>query len=211
MVMYQAMMAMGGMPTTAGVAPLPATGLPPSSNPPLPGIGVDKSGVETALPAQDKNNKRAFDAGKAEVGAASPLQATKKAKKEIKETLEEMTEAEKAFDEQFKNWESQFMKWKEQNINHPDKFQRNFHTKYAKDPSTIYEWHKYFSEMECSVNHKSGCPSTSDKVIEQVRQNFVNSPTKLTQNASCELQGDAERGVDQKHNDVTLTRMTWYG
>ncbi|KAG8264715.1 hypothetical protein J6590_004732 [Homalodisca vitripennis] len=49
--------------------------------------------------------------------------------------------------------------------------QRNFRTKYAKDPPsrpTIYEWHSCFVE--------TGRPSTSDEVVEQVRQCFLNSP-----------------------------------
>lgn len=71
--------------------------------------------------------------------------------------------------------------------------QRNFRTKYAKNPPcrpTIYEWHKCFVETGCSVKHKksSGRPSTSDEVVEQVRQSFVNSPTKSTRRASRELQ-----------------------
>ncbi|KAG8268281.1 hypothetical protein J6590_030659 [Homalodisca vitripennis] len=51
--------------------------------------------------------------------------------------------------------------------------QRNFRTKYAKDPPsrpTIYEWHSCFVETGCSVKHKksSGRPSTSDEVVEQI-------------------------------------------
>ncbi|MBS0032832.1 MAG: hypothetical protein KFE23_01955 [Candidatus Baumannia cicadellinicola] len=36
--------------------------------------------------------------------------------------------------------------------------QRNFRTKYAKDPlsrPTIYEWHSFFVETGCSVKHKN--------------------------------------------------------
>ncbi|KAG8316891.1 hypothetical protein J6590_038631 [Homalodisca vitripennis] len=57
---------------------------------------------------------------------------------------------------------------------------RNFRTKYAKDPPsrpTIYETHSCFVET-----------GTSDEVVEQVRQYFVNSPTKTTRRVSRELQ-----------------------
>ena len=66
--------------------------------------------------------------------------------------------------------------------------QRNLCTKYTKDPPSrpkIYEWHKCFVETGCSVKHtkSSGRPSTSAEVVEQVRQSFVNSPTKSTRRA----------------------------
>ena len=71
--------------------------------------------------------------------------------------------------------------------------QRNFRTKYAKDPPsrpTIYEWHKCFVETGCSAKHRksSGRPNTSDEVVEQMRQRFANSPTKSKRGASRELQ-----------------------
>lgn len=69
--------------------------------------------------------------------------------------------------------------------------QRAFRLKFHKDsPSdnSIRAWYRQFNETGCLCKRKStGRPSTSDAIVDSVRESFIRSPSKSTASAGREL------------------------
>lgn len=69
--------------------------------------------------------------------------------------------------------------------------QRNFQTKFSKEPPhrhNIVRWVKQFKETGCLCKGKSsGRPPVKNEVVENIREMFVQSPSKSTRRASAEL------------------------
>ena len=87
--------------------------------------------------------------------------------------------------------------------------QRNYRTKYGKDPPSrpsIRAWHKKFMETGTVLDKgRSGRPRTSNENIDRVRQSFLRSHTKSIRTAATELESPRSTVHKVLHKNLRLS------